>query len=158
MKYGDIHLHALDQFDSQNDPDRVCKKLKEMGARAFALTQHGVLSGIEPMREAAARHGLKFVPGIETYYGNEGDLMQNQHLILLAEDDTGYQAICMAVSDSQNKAGFSVMTKETLAAYFGPGGIGHGHVIVTSACVQGPLAAILRKNEIIDREEEKIRK
>ena len=158
MKYGDIHLHALDQFDSQNDPDRVCKKLKEMGARAFALTQHGVLSGIEPMREAAARHGLKFVPGIETYYGNDGDLMQNQHLILLAEDDTGYQAICMAVSDSQNKAGFSVMTKETLAAYFGPGGIGHGHVIATSACVQGPLAAILRKNEIIDREEEKIRK
>ena len=75
MKYGDIHLHALDQFDSQNDPDRVCKKLKEMGARAFALTQHGVLSGIEPMREAAARYGLKFVPGIETYYGNEGDLI-----------------------------------------------------------------------------------
>ena len=60
MKYGDIHLHALDQFDSQNDPDRVCKKLKEMGERAFALTQHGVLSGIEPMREAAARHGCLY--------------------------------------------------------------------------------------------------
>jgi hypothetical protein len=34
-KYGEIHLHCLDQFDSQNDPKRVVKRLAEMGAKGF---------------------------------------------------------------------------------------------------------------------------
>ena len=38
-KIGDIHLHTLDQFDSQNDPKAVCKKMKELGAKGFAVTQ-----------------------------------------------------------------------------------------------------------------------
>lgn len=152
MKYADLHLHAFDQFDSQNNPDEVCIRMQELGAVGFALTQHGTLSGIEPMRKAAAKHGLKFVPGIETYYGNEGDVMKNKHLLLLARDITGYKAISMAVSDSQNDDGYAVMNDEVLARYFGPGGLGHEHVIATSACIQGPLAAVLRQNEILDKE------
>ena len=151
-KYAEIHLHSLDQFDSQNDPDRVCAKLASMGAKGLCLTQHGVLSGIEPMRMAAQKYNLKFVPGIETYYRNTGDLMKNQHLILLSMDDIGYKAISMAVSDSQNDTGFSVMSDEILNQYFGPGGFGHGHVIATTACIQGPLGVILRQNETVDKE------
>lgn len=147
-----LHCHSKDLFDSDNDPDAFCKRLKELGCPGFALTQHGVLSEIEPMRKAAKKYGLKFIPGIETYFGEEDDLMQNRHLILLAKDYQGYQAIWMAVSDSQNKKGYSVMDAGILKQYFGPGSKGHGHVIATSACVQGVIASVIRSNEAVEKE------
>ena len=157
-KYIDLHLHALDQFDSPNTPKRVCERMKELNAPGFALTQHGMLAGIEPMRTECEKYGLKLIPGIETYYGNADDIMKNQHLLLLATDAIGYKAICLAVSDkeSQNDSGFSVMSEDILRRYFGRGALGHGHVIATSACIQGPLASIIRQNEVVDNEIEKL--
>ena len=147
-----LHCHSKDLFDSDNDPKAFCKRMQELGCPGFALTQHGVLSEIEPMRKAAEKCGLKFIPGIETYFGEEDDLMQNRHLILLSKDYQGYQAIWMAVSDSQNKKGYSVMNAEILKQYFGPGTKGHGHVFATSACVQGVIASVIRSNEAIEKE------
>lgn len=157
-KYAELHLHSLDQFDSENRPDDVCKRMKELGAVGFALTQHGVLTEIEEMREACEEYGLKFVPGIETYYGEEGDLKQNKHLILLSANYDGYRAIWKAVSESQNTAGFSVMNEEILKKYFAPGTEGHGNVIATSACINGVIAAVLRGNQTIDNEIEKLKR
>ena len=153
-----LHCHSKDLFDSDNEPDAFCKKLSELGCPGFALTQHGVLSEIEPMRKAAKKYGLKFIPGIETYFGEEDDLMQNRHLILIAKDYQGYQAIWMAVSDSQNKKGYSVMNAEILKQYFGEGSRGHGHVFATSACVQGVIASVIRSNEAVEREIGKLKR
>ena len=150
MKTGEIHLHSLDQFDSQNDPERVAKKLSEMGAKGLVLTQHGVLSGVEVMKDAADEYGLKFIPGIETYYSN--GMVNNCHLLLIAKDDIGYKAISKAVTKSNNKDGKSVMNFDILKEFFGPKGFGHGHVIATSACIQGVLAMILRFNESIEKD------
>ena len=152
-KIGELHLHSLDLFDSQNDPERVAKKLSEMGAKGFALTQHGVLSAVEPMRDAAVKYGLKFIPGVETYYDG---LVQNCHLLLLAKDDIGFKAISKAVTASNNKAGKSVMNFKTLTKFFGTESEGHGHVIATSACIQGVLAMVLRLNESIQSDIEKL--
>lgn len=157
MKYAELHLHSNDQFDAQNNPETVCRRLEELGAKGLALTQHGVLSGVDPMRAAAKKHGLKFIPGIEAYYGNEGDLMQNRHLILLSADAIGYKALYMAVTASQNRDGLAVMDDDILVRYFGPDAPGHGHIIATSACIQGPLAAILRRNEAADRQAGKLK-
>ena len=154
-KFFHLHNHALDWCDAQNSPVPFCKKMAELGFTGFALTQHGTLAGVEPMRAAAAKCGLKFVPGIETYYGNDGDILKNQHLVLLSLDYTGYMAIAMAVSDSQNEAGYSVMNDDILNKYFGTHGKGHGHVVALSACIQGPLAMELRWNETINHEIEK---
>lgn len=157
-RYIDLHLHAEDIFDSPNTPKRVCERMKALGAKGFALTQHGVLSGIEPMRTMAEQYGLKFIPGIETYYGNDSEIAKNRHLILLAADNIGYKAISTAVSNAQNKAGFSVMSDSMLKEHFAPGSMGHGHVIATSACFQGPLGAIIRQNEFVDSEIAKIKR
>ena len=154
MKTGDLHLHSLDQFDSQNDPEKVCKKLSEMGAKGFALTQHGVLSAVEPMKDAADKYNLKFIPGVETYYSN--GMVDNCHLLLLSKDDIGYKAICKAVTETNDKNGKSVMNFDTLKKYFSEGAVGHGHVIATSACIQGVLAMVLRYNESIEKDIEKL--
>lgn len=157
MKTGDLHLHSLDQFDSQNNPERVAKRLSEMGARGFAVTQHGMMSAIDRMRSAAEKYGLKFIPGIEAYFQDPEDI-QRRHLILLAMDDTGYKAICKAVTKSNDSKGFSVMNTEILNTYFGKGAAGHGHVIATSACIQGVIAMHLRRNEEIEKELEKLQR
>ncbi len=154
-KLPDLHLHSLDLFDSQNDPKDVCRRLADLKSEGFALTQHGVLSGIEPMREAAASYGLKFIPGIETYFVDD-DLYGRQHLILLAKDDLGYRELGKAVTAADDKSGFSVMHLDTLQAYFGPGSAGHGHVIATTACIQGPAGVILRQSEFVSRKKAKL--
>ena len=159
-KYAELHLHSQDQFDSQNNPYDVCKRLKELGAEGFALTQHGVLSGIEPMKDMAKEFGLKFVPGIEAYYGNDDDLLQNKHLILLAKNYDGYRAIWKAVSNPsvQNTTGRAVMNDDVIKEYFGPGSEGHDNVFATSACINGVIAAALKFNDTLNREITKLEK
>ncbi len=155
MKTGDLHLHCLDRYDSQNNPDKVVKRLAELGAKGFALTQHGVMSAVDQMRAAAEKYKLKFIPGIETYFQDPGDI-QKRHLILLAMDITGYHALCQAVTKANDKDGYAVMNTDILRKFFGPGAAGHGHVIATSACIQGVIAMHLRRNEEVEKEIAKI--
>lgn len=151
MKTADIHLHSGDLWDSDNDPYRVCRIMKEMGAMAVCLTQHGIASQIETFRKAADAYGLKFIPGIEAYY-QPSDNAKARHLLLLAQDDTGWKAICRAITEGQNKDGFAVMTPGILEKNFGKGQEGHQHVIATSACISGVIAAVLRENEEKEKE------
>lgn len=153
--YASIHTHSMDLFDSHNDPDELCKRMKELGGEGLVLTQHGVLTCVEPMRAACAENGLKFVPGIEAYY-RKGDEKQRKHLILIAKDETGYKAISKAATEGNDADGMAVMTDELLDKYFA--GSGHGHVIATSACINGIPGMILRSNEAADLAIEKARK
>ena len=152
-KYAELHVHMLDRYDAQNDPDTFCKRLKELGAEGFALTQHGVQSAVHPARHAADKYGLKFVPGIEGYYKREGFDVRH-HIILLPKNNVGYKTLGMAITDANGKDtdGMAVFTDEILDRYFAPGKRGHGNVILMTACIQGPLAGILRQNETVDRE------
>lgn len=154
--YTSLHTHCLDLFDSDNQPEALCKRASELGAAGLAITQHGVASAIEPMRKACAARGLKLVPGIEAYYRMPDENDRNAHLILLAKNDAGWGAISEAISESQSKDGFAVMSDETLISHFGPGSKGYGNVYATSACIQGPLGLKLRHNQTIRHEIEKI--
>lgn len=156
MKTADIHLHSLDLWDADNDPYEVCRILKEMGAMAVCITQHGIASQVESFRKAAAAYGLKFIPGIEFYY-QAPNSVKISHILVLSMDDTGWKAVIQAITEGQNKKGFAVMTPEILEKYFGKGTEGHGHVIATSACINGVIAAVLRENEEKEKEIEKVR-
>lgn len=153
---GRVHMHSKDLFDSENSPERVCAKLAEMNAKGFAITQHGVLSAVELFRDEAAKYGLKYIPGIETYFDN--GLNSNCHMILLAKDIEGYHAISKAVSKYNNKKGYAVMNSNTLDEYFAEGKIGHNHIIATTACINGVLAMLLRYNETIQKQIDKLEK
>ena len=155
--YASLHTHSRDLFDSQNNPDELCARFAELGAKGFALTQHGVLSAVEPMRKAVEKYGLKLVPGIETYYVCEGSDVR-RHLILLAVDDIGYQTLCRAVTDANDTNGYSVMNQNILQQYFSEGADGHGHVIATSACIQGVVAVTLRENDVINKNIQKTKR
>ena len=155
LKTADIHFHSDDKWDADNDPYKACRILKEMGAMAVCLTQHGIASQVESFRKAAAAYGLKFIPGIEAYYRSPQS-EKTRHLLMLAKDDTGWKALCQAITAGQDENGYAYMTPDILEQYFGNGQEGHGHVIATSACISGVIATVLRENEEIEKEMGKV--
>lgn len=155
MKYIEFSVQSLDRYSAQNDPDKVCAKMNELGMPGFAMTQTALLTAVETMRHAAKGAGLKFIPGVKTYYR---DKERTSDLRLIALDYAGYMAIAKAVTDAQNDDGYAVMTRETLEKFFAPGTIGYGHVVATSAGMDGVLSGILNSNSLVDKRISELKK
>ncbi|NLT14378.1 MAG: PHP domain-containing protein, partial [Clostridiales bacterium] len=131
------------------------ERAKELGVPAIALTDHGILAGFYDFMKLAKKHEIKPIPGIEAYYvpdaeaDDEAGKKTRQHLVLMAKDIDGFKAICRAVYRSyshivKTSAGsFPRMTEEILKSCFGPESEGYGHVIATSACMNGVLSQLL---------------
>ena len=60
----DLHSHST-ASDGQYDPPEVAARAKAAGVVVWALTDHDTVAGQERAAEAARRHGIRFVPGIE---------------------------------------------------------------------------------------------
>jgi predicted metal-dependent phosphoesterase TrpH len=60
----DLHLHT-NASDGLLSPDALVDRLAEAGIHTFSVTDHDTVAGLARAEAAAARHGLRFVPGIE---------------------------------------------------------------------------------------------
>ncbi len=60
----DLHSHST-ASDGQYDPPEVAARAASAGVVAWSLTDHDTVAGQERAAEAARRHGVRFVPGIE---------------------------------------------------------------------------------------------
>jgi DNA polymerase-3 subunit alpha len=137
-------------------PDELVARAKELGATSVTLTDHGTLLGIEPFMDAGKKYGINTIPGVEAY------LEKRNHLILVAKNYKGFQAISHAMREANtriervgNKLQFPIMEDAVLEQFFK----GNQNVIATSACVQGPIGYILLTNYRLHRQvakEEKI--
>lgn len=149
---GSIHTHVKSLFDAQIEPEALCKRIIELGGKGCVITDHGVVSSIEDYRAVFASYHLKMIPGIEMYV--DGGVMGRLHLILIAMDDIGWKFICKIVTESnyniQNE--FPVISEEKLFSMIK----GYkGHVIATSACMQGVIPAVFLINRRIEKKIEK---
>lgn len=162
--YGILHCHSeFSVKDSAMPLSAMVARANELGAPALALTDHGILTGFYDFMRLCKEHDIKPIPGIEAYYTPASDEeldtdKTKQHLILMARDMTGYQAICEAVYRSYAHAvdDYPRMTTDILLDCFGPGAEGHDHVFATSACIQGPLGQILLERQNAERNAEKL--
>ena len=159
--YEETHLHSKDQFKADNDPKKVISRYKELNRSAIYLTQYGVAAMTWDFKTLAESEGMKFIPGLETDYQstaqkNEKGLMipdatePVSKLVLHALDDQGWKAIGMAMSDSQTEDGKTILSDDTLKAYFGKGSVGHEHVVATTAGVNGPVAQIFKESSLAE--------
>lgn len=160
-RYGFTHTHCEDsRFDSAANVDEIFARAKTMGAKAVAITDHGTLTVVEAAKQASAKYGVNYIPGTEAYYKDTTvDVDRRMHLILLAKDIEGYNAISLAVTKSNaNMDGhdFPRMTDAILEECFGKGSKGHGHVIATSACMGGVIASVLLMNDTVQKEIDKL--
>ena len=108
---GFVHLHLHSDYsllDGGNRIDRLIERVKELGMSAVALTDHGNLFGAVEFYTKAKDAGIQPILGIEAYVAS-GDRRDRTytglgdggfHLVLLAQDNTGWQNLLKLSSDS----------------------------------------------------------
>ncbi|MGR4010584.1 PHP domain-containing protein [Leucobacter sp. 1207-22] len=60
----DLHTHSV-YSDGTTRPSEIAAEAARIGLSGFALTDHDTIDGWDEAREAAAAHGIDFLPGIE---------------------------------------------------------------------------------------------
>lgn len=98
-----VHLHTHSEYsllDGLNSLDRLVARAAELGQPSLALTDHGVMHGAIDFHRTCNKHGIHPVLGVEAYLTKWGRPMdgrdksldaQRHHLLLLAQNDTGYR-------------------------------------------------------------------
>ncbi len=150
---GFTHLHLHSQYSLLDGAivfDELLKRCKKLGMESVAVTDHGNLFGvIEFYTKAIAAH-IKPIIGIEAYVapGSRFDRTKTtiadaaHHLILLAENNVGYQNLLKLASIGYTE-GFYYrprIDKEILAE------LNEG-LLATSACLKGEIALSLSKGD-----------
>ena len=106
-----VHLHVHSEYSLLDGFSRIpalVKRAKELDMPALALTDHGAMFGVVDFYRTAKAEGIKPLIGIETYLAPRGmkdrDPQRDSrahHLLLLAENDTGYRNLLKIATDSQ---------------------------------------------------------
>ena len=144
-----VHLHTHTEYsllDGSNKIKDYVSRVKELGMDSAAITDHGVMYGVVDFYEECRKQGIHPVLGCEVYVAPGSRLDREAvsgedryyHLILLAENNTGYQNLVKIVSKGFTE-GFYYrprVDKEVLRQY-------HEGLICTSACLAGELARLL---------------
>jgi DNA polymerase-3 subunit alpha len=150
MSFVHLHVHStysiLDGF-SQIKP--LVARAKELGMPALALTDHGTMYGTVEFFNAAVDAGIKPIIGIETYLAprkmSDRDPRRDKraaHLLLLAENMTGYKNLLKIASASQLE-GFYYRPRIDMA-YLKEHSDG---LIATSGCLSGQIPRALFNND-----------
>ncbi len=145
------HLHVHTEYsllDGSSKINELCKRAKELGMEAIAITDHGVMYGVIDFYKAALREGIKPIIGCEVYVASGSRFNKEAsednfyyHLVLLAENNKGYQNLIKMVSYGFTEGFYYKprVDKELLEKY-------HEGVIALSACLAGPVArTVLRQ-------------
>ena len=107
MAFTHLHVHTeYSLLDGSSKIKEITKRAKELGMDSLAITDHGVMYGAIDFYRAALANDIKPIIGCEVYVapGSRFDKEANAgedryyHLILLAENNTGYENLCRIVS------------------------------------------------------------
>lgn len=107
MGFAHLHLHTeFSLLDGACRINQVLDRAVELGQSAVAITDHGVMYGVIDFYRAAKRRGIKPIIGCEVYVArrtrkdrvHELD-KEPYHLVLLCENQTGYQNLIKLVSE-----------------------------------------------------------
>ncbi len=147
-----VHLHVHTEYSLLDGACRISDMMdraKELGQTAIAITDHGVMYGCIDFYKAAKAAGIKPIIGCEVYVARRG--MQDRvhgidndpfHLVLLCQNRTGYENLCLLVSEAFMNGfyGKPRVDLELLAKY-------HEGLIATSACLAGGVAQHLMNED-----------
>lgn len=150
MAFAHLHVHSqYSLLDGLNTVQRIVEKTVALGMPAVALTDHGVMYGAVDFYNAAVAAKIKPIIGLEGYMAARGmtdrDVKLDRHsthLLMLAEDMTGYHNLLTLASVAQLE-GFYYYPRvdhDTLAAH-------SKGLIVTSGCMSAELPRKIQAGE-----------
>ncbi|NMC11475.1 MAG: DNA polymerase III subunit alpha [Chloroflexi bacterium] len=106
-----VHLHVHSEYsllDGFCNLKKLVNRAKDMGMPAIALTDHGTMFGVIDFYNAALAAGIKPIIGLEAYLAANGMKdrdpqadKKSTHLLLLAENETGYRNLLKIASAAQ---------------------------------------------------------
>ncbi len=149
MAFTHLHVHTeYSLLDGSSKIKELTARAKELGMDSLAITDHGVMYGVIDFYKAARENGIKPIIGCEVYVApgsrfdreNVSGEDRYYHLILLAENNTGYQNLMKIVSKGFVD-GFYYKPRvdyEVLSAY-------HEGIIALSACLAGEVQRNLER-------------
>ena len=148
MDFTHLHVHTeYSLLDGSGKIKELVHRAKELGMDALAITDHGVMFGVIDFYRACLAEGIKPVIGCEVYvaqgsrFDKSGTVGEKRyyHLVLLAENNTGYQNLMKIVSKGFVD-GFYYKPRidyELMEQY-------HEGIIALSACLAGEIPSLLR--------------
>lgn len=147
MSFTHLHVHTeYSLLDGASKIKELVKHTKELGMDSIAITDHGVMYGVIDFYRAARAEGIKPILGCEVYVapGSRFDKEIGKgeeryyHLVLLAENETGYQNLTKIVSRGFTEGYYYKprVDREVLETY-------HEGIIALSACLAGEVATKL---------------
>ena len=149
MAFTHLHVHTeYSLLDGSNKIKEYVKRVKELGMNSAAITDHGVMYGVIDFYRACKAEGINPVIGCEVYvapnsrYDKEltGGEDRYYHLVLLAENNTGYQNLMKIVSKGFTEGYYyrPRVDMEVLREY-------HEGIIALSACLAGEVQRYISK-------------
>ena len=149
MAFTHLHVHTeYSLLDASSKIKELTARAKELGMDSLAITDHGVMYGVIDFYRAARENGIKPIIGCEIYvapgsrFDREAGSGEDRyyHMILLAENNTGYQNLMKIVSKGFVE-GFYYKPRvddEVLRTY-------HEGIIALSACLAGEIPRYLSR-------------
>ena len=149
MEFTHLHVHTeYSLLDGSSKIKEITSRAKELGMKSLAITDHGVMYGVIDFYKAAKEVGIKPILGCEVYVapGSRFDKQPGEsesryyHLVLLAENNTGYKNLMKIVSRGFTE-GFYYKPRvdyEVLEQL-------HEGIIALSACLAGEVQRYLAR-------------
>ena len=144
MAFAHLHVHTeYSLLDGSNKIKECVTRVKELGMNSVAITDHGVMYGVIDFYRAAKAAGIHPVLGSEVYVApgsrfskepGQGNEDRYYHLVLLAENDTGYHNLMKIVSRGFTEGYYYKprVDLEVLEEF-------HEGIIALSACLAGEV-------------------
>lgn len=147
-----VHLHIHSEYSLLDGACRIGKLVDtaiDNGANAVAITDHGNMYGAVDFYKEAVKKGIKPIIGCEVYVASRSRFdksteydRHNYHLVLLCENNTGYNNLIKLVSKSWTEGFYSKprIDRELLEKY-------HEGLICLSACLAGEIPQNLLRGD-----------
>jgi DNA polymerase-3 subunit alpha len=143
-----VHLHTHTEYSLLDGACRIkglVRRAKELGQRAAAITDHGVMYGCVDFYAECIQNNIKPVIGCEVYVAQDSRRdksgkrdMSPYHLVLLCRDNEGYRNLVKLVSDAYIEGFYKKprCDKETLRLY-------SKGLIALSGCLAGEIPQLM---------------
>ena len=157
-----VHLHLHTEYSLLDGACRISelpKRVKEAGQEACAITDHGCMYGVVDFYKACKKEGVKPIIGCEVYVAPRTRFdkvfqVDNKpyHLVLLCENQQGYQNLIKLVSAGYIEGFYSKprVDLELLEKY-------HEGLIALSACLAGEIPRKLSTGDFSGAKETALR-
>ncbi len=147
MAFTHLHVHTeYSLLDGSNKITEYVARVKELGMDSAAITDHGVMYGVIDFYKAARAAGINPILGCEVYVAPNSRFDRETthgedryyHLVLLAENNTGYSNLIKIVSKGFVDGYYYKprVDMEVLETY-------HEGIIALSACLAGEVQRYL---------------